>query len=130
MLHSITIQTRPRYAEADPMGFVHHSVYPIYFEMARTELLRQSGHAYAAIEKAGIFIVVVKININFHRPARYDEELDITAQLVRSAGARIEHNYLIARNKEKLVTGSTTLACIDPSGKPLPVPDQLYYDPA
>ena len=112
------------------MGFVHHSVYPVWFEMARTELLRKSGIAYASIEQAGLYIVVVNLELRYHKPARYDELLDVTATLVRSAGVRIEHHYLVSRDGEKLVTGATTLACINREGKPLPVPDQLYYDPA
>jgi acyl-CoA thioester hydrolase len=56
--HSITIV--PRYAETDKGGVVHHSVYPVWFEMGRTELLRANGLAYKDLEKAGIFFVVVE----------------------------------------------------------------------
>ncbi len=110
------------------MGFVHHSIYPIWFEMARTELLRQSGFVYAELEKAGTLIVVVKLEVRYHKPAKYDEELRVTATLKRSAGVRIEHDYEIKRGHEKLCTGSTTLACLDRSGKVIPVPDAMWVE--
>ena len=51
--HTITISAR--YSETDQAGVVHHSVYPIWFEMGRTELLRVNGLAYKDLEAAGIF---------------------------------------------------------------------------
>jgi acyl-CoA thioester hydrolase len=76
----ITIQKHqiiivPRYAETDKGGVVHHSVYAVWFEMGRTELLRANGVAYKDLEAAGVFFVVVQLNIKFRRPAQYDEQL-------------------------------------------------------
>ena len=61
--HTITIV--PRYAETDKAGVVHHSVYPVWFEMGRTELLRANGLAYKDLEQAGIFFVVVELHIKY-----------------------------------------------------------------
>ena len=124
-----TIETRVRYPECDPMGYVHHSVYPVWFEMARTELLRETGPAYAELEREGVLIVVVDLKVKFKRPARYDDELEVTATLRRSGGARIEHDYEVRRDRERLVTGSTTLACVDTDGRVRPVPEALRYEP-
>ncbi len=84
----ITIQTHkitivPRYAETDKAGVVHHSVYPIWFEMGRTELLRANGVAYRDLEAAGIFFVVVELRIKYRRPAFYDQPLTL------ETGARV-----------------------------------------
>ena len=65
----IKMPLRVRYIECDPMGFVHHSRYAVWFEMARTELLRQQGLSYADMEKAGTYVVVVHLNIHFKKPA-------------------------------------------------------------
>lgn len=129
-MHEITIPVRVRYVECDPMGYAHHSVWPVWFEMARTELLRESGTAYADLERAGVFIVVAKLDVRFHRPARYDDRLEVTARLRRSAGARIEHRYEVHREGVRLVTGSTTLACVDRDGRAQPVPDFLRFEGA
>ena len=122
---SITVPLRPRYCECDPMGYVHHSVYPVWMELARTELLRQSGKSYAQWAREGLLIVVVRLNLSFHQPARYDDELAITATLTRAAGAKIEHDYQVSRDGERLVTGSTVLACVSRDGRPVRVPADL-----
>lgn len=111
------------------MGVVHHTVYPIWFEMARTELLRLSGVSYAQLEAAGTLIVVVKLEVKYRRPAKYDDELTVTATCTRAAGARIEHDYQIRRGDELLATGCTVLACVDRDGKVIAVPENLQHDP-
>jgi acyl-CoA thioester hydrolase len=124
-MKSITIEQRVRYVECDPMGFVHHSVYPVWFEMARTELLRRCGLRYADLEAAGVFIVVVNLQVKYKKPARYDDKLRITATLNALGPVRLEHDYEVHRDDELLATASTTLACVDRDGKLIPVPDVL-----
>jgi acyl-CoA thioester hydrolase len=124
-MQRITIPVRVRYVECDPMGFVHHSVYPVWFELARTELLRESGVAYAELEKSGTLIVVVKLEVNYKKPARYDDLLDVTAMVTKVGGVRIEHDYEIRRGAELLCTGNTTLACLDREGRLTGVPQAL-----
>lgn len=128
-MSTVTIDVRVRYAECDPMGYVHHSVYPVWFEMARTELLRQAGVIYAEVERRGeMYIVVARLNLSFRRPARYDDELTVTAKLDRAGGAKIEHRYEVRRGEELLCTGQTTLACVDRQGRPMRVPEWMGKD--
>ncbi len=63
-----TITIRVRYPECDPMGYLHHSVFLQYFEMGRVELLRSMGHSYADFEKAGLFFVVVSVEVKYRVP--------------------------------------------------------------
>jgi len=126
---SHTIDVRVRYVECDPMGFVHHSIYPVWFELARTELLRQTGLSYAELEASGTLIVVVKLETKYRRPAKYDDALTVTATCTRAAGVRIEHDYEVHRDGELLVTGRTVLACINREGKAVAVPEKLQLDP-
>jgi len=107
------------------MGLVHHSVYPVWFELARTELLRASGVAYAELENAGTFIVVVKLEVRYKKPARYDDQLEVTATVTKVGGVRIEHAYEVHRGRELLCTGATTLACLDRDGRLTGVPEAL-----
>jgi acyl-CoA thioester hydrolase len=120
---AITIPIHVRYVECDPMGVVHHSVYPVWLEIARTELLRASGISYAELERTGVFIVVVKLSLSYRRPARYDDQLQVTARL---SAAKIEHEYEVKRGDELLCTASTVLACIDRDGRPQRVPDFIH----
>lgn len=122
---TITVPVRVRYCECDGMGIAHHSVYPVWFEIARTELLRAAGPSYAEIERQGIFIVVARLSMTFKRPARYDDQLQVTATLTDAGGAKLEHEYRVDRDGELLCIGATTLACVDPDGKPVRVPQAL-----
>ena len=123
-----TMEVRVRYAECDPMGYVHHSVYPVWFEMGRTELLRRSGTTYAELEARGLFIVVARLNVSYHQPARYDDLLRVTATLTRAAGVKIEHAYEVRRGEQKLCSATTVLACVDAAGRVQPVPDLIRPD--
>lgn len=107
------------------MGYVHHSAYAVWFEMARTELLRRRGVRYRDLESEGVFIVVARLNASFRKPARYDDELIVTATLTAAGGAKIEHDYQVRRGAELLCTASTVLACVDREGRPMRVPAML-----
>ncbi len=122
---STTIPIRVRYAECDPQGVAHHSVYAVWLEAGRTELLREQGMAYADCERRGIYFVVARMSFRFRRPARYDDVLTVEVEVARSAGIKIEHTYRILRDGELLATAETTLACVDRDGKVRPVPDDL-----
>src|SRR5690349_7363458 len=77
------IELRVRYPETDPGGYVHHAHYFTYFEIGRTELLRASGLTYRDMEAAGLYVVVVRVQCRYHRPARYDDLLRLRTTIVR-----------------------------------------------
>lgn len=125
MLNEHEIQVRVRYEDADPMGLLHHSAYFTYFEMGRTELLRASGGNYRRMEEAGLFVVVVKAECSYHKPASYDDLLTVRTTVKRITPAKIEHEYLALRGGERLATGRVTLAIVDRTGAVQRVPDWL-----
>ena len=131
---SATIDVRVRYNECDPMRVAHHSSYPVWFELARTQLLREQGVAYRDLEEAGVFFVVARLSVRYRRPARYDDVLRVTVTAARSAGVKIDHAYEVRRagehgreegEGELLATGETTLACVDRDGRVRGVPEHL-----
>ena len=117
------IEIRVRYAETDRMGLLHHANYLVYFEQARTELLRNKGRAYRDMEDQGFFLVLAKIEVKYKRPARYDDVLTIRTTVARTTPVRIEHTYKVLRGAELLAEGSSTLACVDKEGRLQPLPD-------
>ena len=121
--HTITI--RVRYPEVDAMGYLHHSRYLQYFEMARVELLRALGHNYADLERAGVFFVVVKVECRYRAPARYDEELTLTTRVVRQTHVRIDHAYELRRGETLLAEATTTIACVGRDGQVRQIPEEL-----
>jgi acyl-CoA thioester hydrolase len=125
---SHTIEIVPRYSETDKGGVVHHSVYPVWFEMGRTELLRANGAAYKDLEEAGIFFVIAELHIKYREPARYDEKLQLTTSCSMVTAGRIEHSYELTRASDGavLAEGSSILACVSAEGKIRRVPTFLY----
>ena len=121
------IEIRVRYAEVDQMGLLHHSRYWVYFEMGRTELLRQQGIVYRQCEQQGVFFVLSKCAARFLAPARYDELLTLTTRATRMGMARIDHVYELKRDADSLLlaTAETTLACVDGAGKIIAIPDSI-----
>lgn len=127
--HTITVV--PRYAETDKGGVVHHSVYPIWFEMGRTELLRANGVAYADVEQDGVFFVVAELRIRYRRPAMYDEKLQLRTTCSAVTTCKVEHTYRLTRARDGLLLaeGSTVLACVDAQGKVCRLPKFMYPEP-
>jgi acyl-CoA thioester hydrolase len=122
---SHTIRLRVRYPEVDAMGYLHHSRYLQYFEIGRVELLRSLGHSYADLERQGVFFVVVKAEIRYKAPARFDDELTLTTTVTRQTHVRYDHAYQLKRGETLLAEGSTTIACVDRAGEVTQIPTTL-----
>ncbi len=120
-----TIELRVRYCECDPMGVAHHTAFPVWFEMGRTELLRDTGIRYRDMEAEGFFFAVVALEVRYRRPARYDDRLVLETRLAKLGRAKIEHAYRLLREGQILAEATTTLVCLDRDGRPQPVPDAV-----
>src|ERR1700758_3014798 len=103
------IAIRVRYAETDRMGLLHHANYLVYFEQGRTELLRSQGMAYKDLEDSGVLLVLVRAEVRYRSPARYDDLLTLRTSIVRVTAVRIDHRYELLRSGALLAEGSTTL---------------------
>lgn len=105
---------RVRYGETDQMGVVYHGNYALYFEIARTESLRQIDVTYRELEESGIMMPVVNLNINFKKPARYDDLLTIKAIFKTMPTVKSIVDYEVYNEQEELLcTGQTTLVFVD-----------------
>jgi acyl-CoA thioester hydrolase len=124
--HRITIV--PRYSETDKAGVVHHSVYPIWFEMGRTELLRANGLAYRELEDAGVFFVVARLEIKYRWPAQYDEKLELETTCSNVSASKVEHKYKLTRCSDGIIIaeGSSALACVNSEGRIRRMPEFMY----
>jgi acyl-CoA thioester hydrolase len=121
--HEIIV--RVRYPEVDAMGYLHHSRYLQYFEMGRVELLRQRGHSYAELEQKGVLFVVVKAEVRYRLPARYDDEVRLVTRLMKQTHVRYDHAYTLYRGTMLLAEGTTTIACINRSGEVQQIPEWM-----
>ena len=105
---------RVRYAECDRMGFVHHSVYALYFEEARTEALRAMGIVYKDLEDSGVIMPLRNLYLDFKRAARYDDLLRIESRIPEMPKVRCGVTYEVFNQDNELIcTGSTELFFVD-----------------
>lgn len=110
-----------RYAETDQMGIVHHSVYPIWYEAARTEAIKKIGMTYSTLEKNGIMTPLVELNSKYIFPAEYEDVLTIQVDIAKLTPARIVFDYQVYKEglEKPINTGSTSHAWVGRDLKPI-----------
>lgn len=101
-----------RYAETDAMGVVHHATYPIWFEIARTDYIKNMGLSYAEMERGGVMLPVTAITVKYHQPAKYDDKLNVEARITRLTPARVEFAYRLTRGGVLLTEGTSSHAFV------------------
>ena len=121
MLRSRTTVT-VRYAETDMMGIVYHGAYLPWLEIGRTHLLREHGVPYRDLEADGYRLPVLELGVKYHRPALYDDLVEVVTLLRDRPTVRIRLEYELYRGSDLLLTGWTAHAFIDRSGRPVRPP--------
>ena len=124
------IKLRVRYGETDQMGYVYYGNYAQFFEVGRVEWLRSLGVSYKSLEASGIMLPVIQLNINYMKPAKYDDELTITTILTKKPLVKIEFDFEV-HNEEGilLTTGFTSLVFMDmKKNKPIRAPQYLLAE--
>lgn len=95
---------RVHYQDTDQMGVVHHANYVGWLEIGRTEMMRNAGIAYSDMEELGLLLPVVNIDIQYRRPARYDELISIFTNILSFSAVRLEFEYEVRLVKEEIET--------------------------
>jgi acyl-CoA thioester hydrolase len=122
------LELRVRYAETDQMGVVYHTNYLVWCEIGRTELIRAlSGTSYADLEAEGVALAVAELSIRYHGAARYDNLIRVRTTLAEARSRSVTFEYLItnAATGDRLASARTVLVSLDPSGRPIRMPDRL-----
>jgi len=131
---------RVPYANVDQMGFVYYANYLVYFEMARTALLRAAGMPYSELEKRGVMLPVLAAHCDYRKAARYEDILCVATRCTELKGVRLRIEYRVLRMPqadrvppdgwgepeagELLTEGYTTHTCMRPDGRPIkPIPE-------
>lgn len=120
MAENLATSTRieVRYAETDQMGIVHHSVYAVWFEQARTQFFRDGGSDYAEMEKQGYGCPVLELGVQYKNPTHYGEFVDIETTATRVDRLRFRLDYKLSVNG-KLCTTGFTVHCLMKDGRPV-----------
>ncbi|PWU05646.1 MAG: acyl-CoA thioesterase [Verrucomicrobia bacterium] len=121
MIESQT-QIRVRYVETDAMGFVHHSNFIPWLELARVEMMDNVGLPYINLEKEGVLMPVLEIHIKLLSPAYFDDRITIKLQINEPPKVRLKVAYQIFRDTTLIATAETLHTFINRSGKPIKPP--------
>ena len=124
----ITIEYRVPYADTDKMGVVYYGNYLTLFERARNELMRAVGYTYRECEADGIALPVVHAEVDYKRPAKYDDLLEVKAWVRAQKGVRLEIACEVRRKGEAelLVSGFTRHVFVALADfHPCPPPERL-----
>jgi acyl-CoA thioester hydrolase len=119
------VKVEVRYAETDMMGIVYHGSYLPWFEIGRTNLLKEHGLSYRDLEAAGYRLPVIEVGVKYLKPALYDDLLTIVTTMAEKPVLRIQLTYEVYRGAELLATGQTAHAFIDREGRPVRPPPQF-----
>ncbi len=113
---SATTEVRIRYSETDKMGYVYYGNYAQFFEIGRTNMLREYGMTYREMEAQGIMLPVRSMEIRYHSPAFYDDLLIVTTFMRKKPSKRLEFEHEIHNEAGKLiVTGKVELVFVSES---------------
>ena len=107
MKNSIT-KLRVRYSETDQMGIVYYGNYAQYLEQGRTDWLRSLGFTYKYMEEHQVMLPVINLNIDYKKPAKYDDVLKITTSLIEIPSRKIKFYYEIHNQNNILLVTATT----------------------
>ncbi len=107
-----------RYAETDRMCIAHHSNYPVWYEVGRTDFIKMFGITYSDIEASGILMPLINLTCHFGLPALYEDNLIIRTWCINMSAARIEFTYSVKRKEPdgtetELGYGTTEHAFVD-----------------
>jgi len=108
------ITLRVNYSETDQMGVVYHANYLIWFDRARTELMRETGVTYRELEQQGVYLAVSEVSVRYRAAARYDDLVRVRCWVRELVSRRVTFGYAVDRadTGELLATGETSLVSL------------------
>jgi len=108
------------------MDVVYYANYFVWFEIGRTDWLRETGQSYRDMEIDGLQLPVIEAHCEYRRPAKYDDDLEIRTSATVLTPVRIRFDYEIVRaDDETLVVGHTVHVALDPRGRPCRLPARV-----
>ena len=112
-----------RYAETDQMGIAHHSNYPIWYEVARTDLMKKMGMTYTQIEEQGLIVPLLELQCKYISAAYFEDNLIVEASLKNATAVELEFEYAIFRegDEKPLNVGRTLHALVGKDLRPVNV---------
>jgi acyl-CoA thioester hydrolase len=121
----VDVPLRVRYADTDMMGIVYYGTYPVYFEVGRSEYMREKGFSYRNFEEMGYHLVVSAMEIKYYNPALYDDLLTVRTGVSDIQSRGVTFDYTILKEGVTVVRGHTKHICLNSGRKPTRIPLSL-----
>jgi len=120
---------RVTYKDTDKMGYSYYGNYPTYYEIGRTEFLRELGFSYKILEDSGYLLPIASMSIKYLKPAKYDDLLTVRTIYKSYHSIKVEFDYeIFNQNLELINQGNTLLLFVDAiTRKPIRAP-QIYEE--
>ena len=126
-LHEMRVEVR--YAESDQMGFAHHSAAVVWFELGRVGWLRDVGLSYRKLEEDGVLLPVVRLDVRYLAPARFEDLVVIQSRVIEVTRVRVVFANRLLREeygqRTLLAEGEVELACVNRQGRPQRLPQNV-----
>jgi acyl-CoA thioester hydrolase len=123
--YPFTHQLRVRFCETDAMGVVHHASYLAYLEETRVEYLRALDRPYHRLREEGVEFPVVEAALQYRRPLRFDDVVDVRVMVGSAGAATFQMNYLVGCDGQTSATALTVHGVVDGRGRPTRLPAWL-----
>jgi len=118
-------KTFVRYSETDQMGVVYYANYFVYFEAARTQLLKKEGKSYGQFEKEGVYIPVLEAHCRYKSPLFYEDEITVNCWISEVKNTSFKFEYEILKDGKVAAQGFTRHCCTTKDLKPVKIPEDL-----
>jgi acyl-CoA thioester hydrolase len=118
---------RVRFAETDKFGSAYHGAYFAWFEVGRTDWLRERGMTYVDLMAMDVHLPVISTEAKFLRPVGYDDCIEVHTTLANVTGVRLSFEYALRRENETetLTRARTEHASVDGAGRPRRFPENI-----
>lgn len=97
-----------RYPETDPMGIVHHAVYPLWYEIGRMEFCAAAGFPYTRMQALGVNPTMVSLNLTYKAPVTYPDTVTVHTRCTAFGPRKLELSYETIRSDGLLVNTAVT----------------------
>lgn len=113
----VDVPVRVRYTDTDKMGIVYYGTYPVYFEIGRSEFMREKGFTYREFEENGFHLVVVSLEARYYNTATYDDLLTVRTTVSDLKSRGLTFHYEVLKGDTLLVKGNTRHICVNAENK-------------
>lgn len=116
---------RVYYEDTDLAGIVYYANYLRFLERGRSEMVREAGISQRAMQEAGLVFAVRRVEADYLRPARFEDELIVETRTSRPKGARFDMPQRVLRGDEVLLQALVTVVVLDTTGRPMRLPADI-----